>query len=874
MNYASNEYGVSKQVKLRMATGVVSLFSCLLLGSGSALAVWSNDESVTKSHHFITNVSIDDRVHYNIPAQSLSKALVLFGKQAGVEISSDPTTLDGLSTKAIKGKFTQSQVIKQLLKNTGLKYSRLDKKTLIVSYPNLVYAQSGDIALDTITVEGEEKKKATGEVQDPTSHLDGYIATSSRSGLKTNTPIEKIPQSISVITSDRIDDQKAKSVSEAIGYSAGVVTKGFGFDQRFDHFLIRGFDQQGTGIYRDGLQLRNMNFVSWSMEPFGLERLEVIKGPTSTLYGQNAPGGLVDGISKRPRDEEHGEIFAAFGSFKYKETGVDFGGPLSDGLFSYRFVGLWRDGETQVDEVDNKRIYLAPSITWSPSDKTSLTVLANFQRDDNGDSFRVLPGPSRATGEAPVVGNTNLARNTFLGDADKNRFLSEQGAIGYELEHKFSSDLTLRQKARFSASDLKYNTIYNGARVRGFPFPPVFVNQFDPNNTLLRLGFDVDEETQYATIDTNAEYKFKYGQSKITTLMGIDFTYIDDDASIITSTDSLLLIDSRTVIPVGPLLPTFPYSGSNTLISKEKRKQLGLYGQAQINFDDHWELTLGGRHDWVRGDLFSRTNTVLASGTTNEIVDRKTEENEFTGRAALSYSFDNGLTSYVSYTESFNPVNGVSVSGTPFDPETGVQYEAGLKYKPKGTNHLLTMAIFDLTRQNVASQDRVNPGIRRQIGEVTSRGLELEGNFDFDFGLQLQAAYSYLDAEITDGNASEIGNLPARVPEHAASLWANYEFQNPTLKGFSISAGVRYIGERFGDDLNGIKLEDVTLVDAAIRYEWKNWNFALNASNLFDKDYIAGCSAYQLQDFTQGTTNYGCTYGEARRILFTTSYKW
>lgn len=214
----------------------------------------------------------------------------------------------------------------------------------------------------------------------------------------------------------------------------------------------------------------------------------------------------------------------------------------------------------------------------------------------------------------------------------------------------------------------------------------------------------------------------------------------------------------------------------------------------------------------------------------------------------MLYLADNGLAPYFSYSESFLPIADTDFFGKPFEPETGVQYEVGVKYQPPGANASVTLAAFDLRRQNVLTQDPENFDNQIQTGEVRSRGIEVEAVASLDFGLDLILAYTYLDPEITksnvvddEGERIEEGETPEGVQKHTAALWADYTIQGGALAGLGFGAGVRYLGSTFGDVPNTIKVPGQTLVDAAVHYDWKNFRLALNATNLSDETYVATC---------------------------------
>lgn len=827
MNYASNEYVVSKQVKLRMATGVVSLFSCLLLGSGSALAVWSNDESVTKSHHFITNVSIDDRVHYNIPAQSLSKALVLFGKQAGVEISSDPTALEGLDTTAIKGKFTQSQVLKKLLNNTGLKYSRLDKKTLIVSYPNPVYVQSGDIPLDTITVEGQQnnEKKKGEKAYGP---VDGYVAKKTATGTKTDTPIIENPQSVTVVTTEQVKNQKAKSLYEAFSYSAGISPEVI--NNANEAFVIRGFRVSALtgGIYVDGTK-GAVNIFDGKIDPFALERLEVLKGPSSVLYGKAGPGGIINLVTKRPTEDPLHEISVEYGNKNRKQVSLDISDKVDkEGKLSYRLTGLVRDSNTDFDFVNDDRFYIAPALTWKPTDDTTVTLLANYQKNETKYVYGLPP-----EGTVTSTPNGFIPRSNFISEPGYDRYDNETKSIALILDHRFNQALKFNGRVKYYESK---NQFPNSG----------FFNFNSVTGNADRFAQDRRDYSDLFTADVSLEYKLKTGFIDHTFLVGTDYTKEYHETERYNRTISGINLFNPVYTGVsGPRVP-LAFSSIETLRSQ------GIYFQDQMKIMEKWVLTLGGRQDWTEAQ---------SEAFFFPLVGPKEKNNAFTGRAGLVYLFDNGLAPYFSYSESFQPQLGTTRTGERFDPTTGTQYEAGIRYQPKDGNIFLSAAIYEITQQNVTTTDPVDTNFRIQTGEIRSRGFELEARASIGNNIKMMAAYSYTDARVTKDTAPTIvGKRNANSPYNQFSIWGEYEFNDFNLPGLKIGAGIKYV-----DDTTALFIDanapSYTLVDAMVSYDTKNWRYSLNATNLTDEDYVSSCT-------------YACFYGEGRTIIGTATYKW
>lgn len=293
--------------------------------------------------------------------------------------------------------------------------------------------------------------------------------------------------------------------------------------------------------------------------------------------------------------------------------------------------------------------------------------------------------------------------------------------------------------------------------------------------------------------------------------------------------------------------------------------QVGIYAQDQVKFND-WIVTLGGRYDWADTDeLF--TDRLDGSQT-----ETRQGDEAFTYRVGLGYLFDSGVVPYVSYSESFEPAIGTDAFGTPFEPTEGQQYEVGVKYQPPELNVLITLSGFELTQQNVLTPDPdpTREDFSVQTGEVRVRGAELETKASLMQGLEFTAAYAYYDSEITESNElGEQGNDLSFAPEHQASVWLDYTFQGGALSGLDIGAGVRHVGDYFGELANTTENPNFTLVDAALRYELgrvhkrlEGAHLTVYVNNLFDREFFVGCGFAT------------CEYGEQRSIFASLRYNW
>lgn len=684
---------------------------------------------------------------------------------------------------------------------------------------------AGSIELEPLTVEGEAPADS------PTGPVEGYVARETVTGSKTATPVLEIPQSLSVVTRDQMDDRAVQNVGQALEYSAGVVAQPFGTDVRFDSPIIRGFSAANSQ-YLNGLKLERDGGMS-AIEPYGLERIEVLRGPSSVLYGQGNPGGLINLVGKRPVWDSFGEINLEAGSFNNFGGSFDVGGPLQLGsAVAYRMTALIRDSGTQMDDVDDTRYFFAPAITWQPSDEISLSILTSVQYDKPDTPVGL---PVEYTLEAS--GGDRLARSSYLGDPGFEESSRLLASVGYEFEYRFADNATFRQNGRYLWLDWNFQSLYfNG------------LDPADPSIALRGASYE-DETLRTLTLDNQLEIEATTGPLSHRLLFGVDVRHHRSDVtSEFGNAPSVNVFHPEYDLGI-PRDIWYSATVEGTL------NQTGLYAQDQVLLD-RWLLTLGLRHDWAGTD----------STTTSNFGDSQQDQRDSatTWRVGLSYLFDNGLAPYASYSTSFEPVLGnlpEALGGEPFQPSRGKQYELGIKYQPTGWNGFFTAALYDLTQTNVESTELID-GVSHTVqnGEVKVRGLELSALTSLADGLNLILNYSYTDAEITAGDNA--GKQPANVPRNAANAWLEYEVQGGDLAGLSLGGGLRYLGRRYDLDQNLNELGASTLFDAAISYEFGHFKASLNVNNIADTRYVASCGFF------------GCYYGDGRTIIGQLSYRW
>ncbi|AJO81091.1 TonB-dependent siderophore receptor [Pseudomonas sp. MRSN 12121] len=769
---------------------------------------------------------------YNLPAAPLASTLNQIASQAGLALSLNPSLAAGKTSAPVKGQFDAAGALREALRGTGLQLEQSSAGTY-----SLVAIPDGVVALPETSITGQQAyESAWGPVE-------GYVATRTAAGTKTDTSLVEAPRSISVATRQQMEDRNVQNLDDAVRYMPGIVSASYGSDTRYDWMRVRGFEPTQ---FLDGLPLPRGVYANPKAETWNLDRLALLRGPASSVYGQTPPGGLLDMVSRRPSAESSSAIQLQYGSDNYRQLNFASTGKIDDeGQFLYGLSGVVRDAGTQVDHIDNKRYNIAPSLTWNIDTDTKLTLLSQFTRDDTGATSQFMP--IQGTKIKSPLGKVSHHKN--LGDPDYEFYDRTYYALGYAFEHRLNDVWQFRQNLRYTKSELSFQQLTVGS----YAYSPA-----DAAGNISRTSTNVDEDISQFAVDNNFQADFTTGDISHTVLIGLDHQRTD------TSYLSIYGDGGTTNIfnPVYGKPIVRPARSSAYYDYNQKTVQTGLYIQDQMALDQ-WRLTLGGREDWVhQGTTYFNKNDA-----TN--TDRS---KNFSGNAALSYVFDSGFVPYISYAESFQPASNASVSPTEsYKPTEGQQWELGIKYQPPGSNTLLSAAVYDLTQKNVlvTSIGAGGESITNQTGEVKVKGLELEAVSDVTENLKVIAAYTLAKSEVQDGIYK--GNRLQLMPNQQASLWTDYTWHNGVLDGFGIGAGARYTGNTYGDQGNTWlgKANAYTVFDAAVHYDLgrldsslKGASLKLNATNLFDKDYLSTCDGSY------------CYFGDQRSVVASATYQW
>ncbi|WP_201591504.1 TonB-dependent siderophore receptor [Psychrobacter fozii] len=689
---------------------------------------------------------------------------------------------------------------------------------LAMSISHIAYAESADTegTLSNTQTENSETATPSTTLDTITVYADSYRST----GTKTALDPDDAPMSYTRIDQDLLQKRQADSVNAALRYEPGVSSESRGTVSIFDEYRVRGFKTLSN--FYDGLRLPYDG--AWNLMPqvdiYATEAVEVVKGPASSLYGYTAPGGMVNQIAKTPKSTQETEVQLRLGTQNLKEVAIDTTGTLTDSL-NYRFVALKRKKDGQMETTEEERTLLNPSLEWQATDNVS--VLANLFYQDDPDMVPSTPLPSVGTVYNASYGK--LDSDAYAGD-EWNKFSKEVFMPSVTVNWDINDQLTFKHILRYTDAEAEQRNMYNSGG---------FVSGSD--TILNRVAYTTDETMKNWTTDNQLAYKFDTANTSHNLLFGVEYQETDSTAAYYDAgadgTPNLDLSDPDFSQINTDTLPLDVYSQYEDI----EQSQLGFYVQDEMKWQD-WTVVAGLRHDKFKSIT---DQTKASAGVMYSDKTINNDASETSGRLAAIYDFDNGLSPYASYSQSFQPVVGSNfVTDEPFKPTTADQLEAGIKYLSADGGTKGTLAVFDIKQQNVVVSDYVNYRSQTQTGEIASKGFEVSGSHMLNDWVDVAASYSYTDAEITEDefNPDVVGNTPAQTAKHKATLWTDYYATDK----LTLNAGVRYEGGMQIDRQNSDELPSVTLVDIGGSYQ-VNPTLTVGASvnNLFDKTYVSSC---------------------------------
>ena len=735
-------------------------------------------------------------VDFDIPAGGLSAALNTFGRQSGLQVTGDAADVNGREVPAVKGRMTASDALAVLLEGTGIVWS--------VSDGTVVLSRSGDsaVVLNPITVEGQGES-AYGPVE-------GYSASRSGTGTRTDTSIHETPASIQVVPRDVIEDQNAQSLADVYDNVSGVVRAGNTQNATTEVFpMIRGFE--APDFMRNGMRIADAGAV----DLLNAERVEVLKGPASILNGSLEPGGMINMVSKRPSATPAYNLEQQVGSYNYfRSEGEATGKITGDGKLSYRAALAYTDSGSFRENQELERVASGAGLLWQPTDDTEVLFDLAYVHEEQPYDTGV---PIGFHGEQLVDDDTSFQ------DPDlKGRDITDYNA-NLQVRHDLDKVFSVRNQVLFHMTDAKNESV----RPRGV--------RGTVGNETIRLRFQ-DEDRTETTFQTNTDLvaDFKTGSIEHKALVGGEYFF--DRSKFARRRQNLanVAISNDPNVDAGAA----DFEGKKDDVREGDTHQGALYAQDQVEMLENGRLKLlfGGRYDAVKTDY------TIGTISSEDVVDHA-----FTGRFGALYDVTRNAAVYASYSQSYIPVapGVVDAGGQPLDPETGDQYEAGVKFQTDDRRFSATASVYQIEKQNVAEYDSVTQAYVRGV-DHQSRGIEFDVTGEVMEGLNLLAYYSYTDSEVlrNEDDPTEVGERLGGVPLHKARLWARYNFaENSDLKGWGIGGGARYVGENSAQFDNDVKLDPYVVFDAAAWYRMNDMvKLSLNVKNLLDEHYYVRAS--------------------------------
>ncbi|WP_440090997.1 TonB-dependent siderophore receptor [Pseudomonas putida] len=750
---------------------------------------------------------------WSIPAGPLAPALDRFAREAGISLSFDAQNVANRNTNGVQGALDTRTALSSLLRGTELQIEPQGPNAyLVIPQPKpagpLELGATEDYRLAPVIINAKVKASADDDA-------NSVVAKELWVGGKVATSILNTPASVSVVTNKEMQQRSVSTTEEALQYTPGVVSDYYGSDDRNDYFLIRGF--QAT-TYRDGLTLSSMRGVR--EDPYAYERIEILRGANSTLFGPADPGGSVNFVTKQPRFEKFGQGYVTYGSYDHAETGIDVGDALNDEqTLAGRFTAKMQNSDREYDHSQDDNRFVMGGLTWAPTDFTSATVVLDYLKTNS----------SPNSGGYPL--DKEYDRSDFYGEPGYNFHDVERTSLSGNITHDFDNGFTLRSNLRYSELTDDFGYVYlsdNASRV---------------GTTIPRYVFGTDSDADQLNGNLMLQYDAQFEHIDSSTLVGVE--YLDS-----TTKQSSVYGLAPSIDIANPVFTGVPGGITPYTRKKNDATTKAVFLQQNLSFFDRVIATAGVRNDSM--DLSSK----------EYIGGEQTEKDNFSEtsyRAALTYIVNDEVSTYVSMVESVSPPQ-VGVT-----PQTGKQYEVGIKYSPMGMDALFSAAVYDLTQENVTIAVVLPSGIIEQqtVGESRVRGLDLEAKAQVTQDISVIGAYSYMESEVLRGSlydgSSLKGNEFTTAPKHTASLWSYYDIPGTDV---SVGLGARYVGAYYMDAANTKKSDGTTLFDAALNYKIaKGTDLALNVSNLFDEQHVVG----------SGTANY---YNPGREVTAKVSYSW
>ena len=659
-------------------------------------------------------------------------------------------------------------------------------------------SSSEPIALGQMEITASQAERADGPV-------DGYRATRSASATRTDTPIHEIPQSISVVPAQVAQDIGATRLEDALDYAGGV-ERGNNFGgQGLTEFLVRGFSSQE--FYRNGFAV-NRGYPNMP-DAATLERIEVLRGPASMLYGRGDPGGTFNIVSKQPQAERRTVLGTQFNTEGLRRGTLDTTGALDEQAdFTYRLNLVAEGADSFRDHVESERYNVAPVLRWDLSAATAIS----FEGDYLHNRHPLDRGVTRYANQ-----QGQLPRDRFLGEESAGKFANDNATTQLRIEHLLNDQWTLRGGVQYLDGSLEGGAVENNGLAAD-------------GRTVGRNYSERRLEWNDTAIQANLEGRFNALGFAHTLLTGVEYDDFNYSSRIDRSAGGIGDFPIDLYAPVyGQPLPPITRT---TTFDDEDLQSYALFLQDQVELTERFTLQLGARLERFEQEY---TNKLSPTGSWDQA------HNAVSPRIGAIYDLTEALAVYANASRSFKPNRGADRSSQAFDPEEGIAYETGVKYELPEHNLSVTAALFHITKENVLTADPLDSNFQIAAGEVRSRGFDFSVAGNITPQWRVIGGYAYVDAEVTESNSTSmpVGSRLANVPEHSFNLLDTYEFDNGALDGLGLGVGVKYVSSRKGSSTNtAFDMDAYTVVDLLAYYPLTDRvRLNLNLDNVFDEQY-------------------------------------
>lgn len=650
-----------------------------------------------------------------------------------------------------------------------------------------------------------EEMQVTASAERADGPVQGYRATRSASATRTDTAIHETPQSISVVPAQVVEDIGATRLEDALDYAGGV-ERGNNFGgQGLTEFLVRGFSTQE--FYRNGFAV-NRGYPNMP-DASTLERIEVLRGPASMLYGRGDPGGTFNIVSKQPQAERRTVLGSQVNTDGLRRGTLDTTGALDESAaFTYRLNLVAEGSDSFRDHVESERYNIAPVLRWQLSDDTALILEGDYLHNRHPMDRGLTRYPNQAG---------DLSRDRFLGEESAGKLTNQNATTQLRLEHQLDSQWMLRGGIQYLDGSLDGGAVENNGlaadgRTVGRNYSERWLNWND------------------LAVQANLEGRFDAAGLAHTLLLGVEFDDFNYDSQIdrsggATSDFPIDLYDPVYGQPLPALTRTTTYDDENL-------KSYAFFLQDQIALTERLTAQVGARLERFEQRY---ENKLTPAGSWDQA------HNAVSPRFGLIYDLTEELAVYANTSRSFKPNRGADRSSQAFDPEKGIAHEVGIKYELPEHDLSVTAALFHITKENVLTSDPVDSNYQVAAGEARSRGFDISVAGNITPQWRVIGGYAYVDAEVTESSSASMpaGTRLANVPRHSFNLLDTYEFAEGPLAGLGVGMGVKYVGDRKGGATStAFDMDAYTTVDLLAYYPLtERVRLNLNLNNLFDEEY-------------------------------------